>query len=483
LPPKVLMPAPEIAPLAKTGGLGDVTASLPPELARLGAEVRLVMPLYPSAAQRGPQPMGLELEVQVGAQSHVVTVHQTELNGNRVYLLDHPGYFQREHLYQDSAGDYPDNAQRFILLAKASLMLAQELDYQADIVHCHDWQTALIPAYLATGTLRPPALARARSVLTIHNLAYQGNFPRRVFGLTGLPPYLDSVGGMEFWGGVNFLKAGLVTADALTTVSPTYALEITTPQGGFGLEGVLGQRAGALHGILNGADYSVWSPEKDPLLPEPYRAGDMAGKQTCRQALCRALGLDAPEPDTAILGFVGRLTEQKGVDLILAAAPRLMLDDVRLCVLGTGDAHLQKGLTALAREHPGRVGVSLAFSEETAHLIQGGGDLLLMPSRFEPCGLNQLYAMSYGAAPVVRATGGLADTVQPFDPLTGQGVGFLFHEPSGPALLHAVREALWTKARPELWAKVVANAMARDFSWRASARSYLELYERLAAGA
>ncbi len=481
---KILMAAPEIAPLAKTGGLGDVTGSLPLALKELGLEVRLAMPFY-RQAQRAAIPLedtGITLQVPVGPERVASGVWRADLDGCPVYLIKQDELFDREGLYTYQGGDYPDNARRFIFFSRAIIELARALDYPADIVHTHDWQTGLVAAYLKSlGSALGP-LAGAKSVFTIHNLAYQGIFGREVFAQTGLPPEMDDPSGLEFWGNISFLKAGLVFSDALTTVSPTYAQEIQTSSEGMGMEGVLAARPEPLVGILNGVDYGQWSPESDSFLPARYSAGDLAGKEVCRRHLCQAFDLEAPGEATTIVGFVGRLAWQKGLDILAEAAPRLLLDDVRLCILGTGDSHLEVQIRELARAHPGRVGVRLGFDEALAHLIQAGADLLAMPSRFEPCGLNQIYALRYGTPPVVRATGGLKDTVEPFDPLTGQGTGFLFDHPLPLDLLAALREAMWTRARPELWRRLVQNAMSQDFSWGRSARRYAELYARLARG-
>ena len=300
--------------------------------------------------------------------------------------------------------------------------------------------------------------------------------PRHQFAFTGLPPQLDNPEGVEYWGNISFLKAGLNFAHAITTVSPTYAQEILDPVGGRGMEGLLLKRRQVLSGILNGADYEQWDPASDPLLPAHYSHRDFAGKKVCQTALLEKFELDPVGPQQAVLGFVGRLVQQKGIDLITQVAPYLLLDSLRICVLGTGDAYYEEQLAALAREYPGKVGVKFKFSENLAHLIQAGSDLLLMPSRFEPCGLNQLYAMRYGTPPVVHATGGLRDTVEPFNPLNGQGVGFVLERVLPHDLLCAVREGLWTKNHPQLWDQVRKNAMAQDHSWRRSAQTYAQLY-------
>lgn len=482
-PLKVLMAASEAAPLAKTGGLGDVAGSLPPALGKLGHDVRLAMPFYLQTQKAAPQAKdtGLRLKAPVGSDILSAQVWQTDLEGCPVYLIKQESLYGRDGLYQDERGDFPDNARRYIFFCRAVIELAKALDFAADIVHLHDWQTGLIPAYLKSRMIDPGPLAGAKSLLTIHNLAYQGVFGSETFAQTGLPLEMSGIGGLEFWGNISFLKAGLVFSDALTTVSPSYAWEIQTTEGGMGMEGILTSRQAVLSGILNGADYGKWSPEKDPYLPQIYTAQDLSGKETCRRALCQAFELEAPGPETAVVGFVGRLAWQKGMDILAEVAPRLLLDDVRLCILGTGELHLEAQARELAKTHQGRVGVKLLFSEELAHLMQAGADMLVMPSRFEPCGLNQLYALKYGSVPVVRATGGLKDTVEPFNPLTGQGTGFWFDRPMAQDLLCALREALWTKARPKLWQQLQQNAMNCDFSWSRSAGEYAALYQSLAA--
>lgn len=483
-PLKVLMAASEIAPLAKTGGLGDVTGSLPPALQAEGLEVRLAMPFYRRVWEAASNPVdtGLRLEAPIGTERLAAEVWETRLNGCPVYLIKQDSLYDRDGLYQDEEGDYPDNARRFIFFSRAVIELAKALDYAADVVHLHDWQTGLIAAYLKSRLADSGPLAGAKSLFTIHNLAYQGVFPSEVFAQTGLPPEMSGIGGLEFWGNISFLKAGLIFSNALTTVSPTYALEIQTPQSGMGMEGILASRQADLSGILNGADYGSWSPESDPYLPARFSGEDLSGKKTCKQALCQTFELDPPGAETTVFGFVGRLTWQKGMDILAEAAPRLLLDDVRLCILGTGEPHFEAQAKELAKAHAGLVGVRLVFSEKLAHLVQAGADVMVMPSRFEPCGLNQIYALKYDTVPVVRATGGLKDTVEPFNPLTGQGTGFWFERPLAPDLLAGLREALWTKARPKLWRQLQQNALDRDFSWKRSAAQYAELYQRLTGG-
>lgn len=475
---RVLFITPELTPLAKTGGLGDVAAGLPPALAGLGLDLRLVMPLYGHIQREahGLSYTGLEIQVPVAGQLKPCRVWQGQVGGCPLYLLGNDEYFSRPGLYGDVYGDFGDNLPRFVFLCRGAIELARALDWPAQVVHAHDWQTALLPAYVAAAPFDLGPLSQTASVLTIHNLAFQGIYPRHDFHLTGLPHYMDNMEGAEFWGNLSLLKAGLMTAGAITTVSPTYAQEIQTPELGMGMDGILRRRSPDLHGILNGVDYAQWSPEADALLPATYSARDMAGKAACRRALLDAFGLNAARPDGLVMGFIGRLTYQKGVSLIAEAGEALLEGGASLALLGTGDADLEWALRHLAARHPGRVGLKLTFSEPLAHLLQGGSDLMLMPSRFEPCGLNQMYALRYGTPPLVHATGGLKDTVTPFDPANGRGTGFVFSQFSRKGLLEQAREAGRVFARPELWQRLMLNGMAQDFSWGASAKRYLELY-------
>jgi starch synthase len=474
----VLFITPEVTPLAKTGGLGDVAGGLPPALAALGLDVRLVMPLYGDIdrAAHGLEPMDLACEAPIAGRGLRAEVWRGSLDGCPLYLLGNEELFARPGLYGDADGDFSDNLLRFAFLCRGAVELVRALDWPAQVVHAHDWQTALLPAYLASAPFDLGPLAKAAGVLTVHNLAFQGIFPRSGFALTGLPPALDGVEGAEFWGNISLLKAGLMTADAITTVSPTYAAEIQTPELGMGLDGVLRLRSSDLHGILNGVDYSRWAPGNDPWLPAPYSARDLAGKAACQKALLAAFGLEPPPEGGMVMGFIGRLTDQKGVDLIARAGRALVERGGRLALLGTGDAELEASLAHLATRLAGKVGLKLAFSEELAHLMQAGSDLMLMPSRFEPCGLNQMYALRYGTPPLVHATGGLKDTVRPFDPDTGLGDGFVFSPHTLDAFMSEAARAHKVFAHAEAWRKLQANGMARDFSWAASAAQYARLF-------
>jgi starch synthase len=417
---------------------------------------------------------------------HSASVWQADLPGQeterpvRVYCIANPHYFDRPGLYASGGVEYADNAARFIFFCHAALALLKHLRWTPFVVHCHDWQTALLPALLRFLPALTPGLRTAATIYTIHNLAHQGLFPADVFPHTGLPDRLLQPEGVEFFGRVNFMKAGLLYADHLTTVSPTYAEEISTPQNGVGLDGVLRTRRQVLSGILNGVDYDIWSPEHDPTLAAPYSSDNLAGKALCKQTLLRTYGLPG-DVYTPLFGMVARLVDQKGLDIITAALPALMQLPLRLVILGAGEAHYETWLMAQVQRYPAQLGVRLGFHDTLAHQIEAGSDCFLMPSRYEPCGLNQLYSLRYGTIPLVHAVGGLRDTVQPFHPETGEGTGFVFYEPSAPALLEVVRQALAAYSHQPTWKRLMQNAMSRDFSWQQSACRYLEIYQRVMA--
>jgi len=481
-PLRVLHAAAEIYPWVKTGGLGDVVAALPPALATLGLDVRLVLPGFGALLD------GLELTEAIRLRTPFlaerVRIARARLPGSGIvaYLIDHPPFYDRPGgPYQAPDGsDWPDNPRRFALLGWVAAALARGADpnWQPAIVHCHDWHAGLAPAYLrAEGAAVP-------SVFTVHNLAYQGYFPAASFVDLALPAGFFAVDGVEFYGGVSFLKAGLFYADRLTTVSPTYAREIQTPAFGWGLDGLLRGRAAVLSGILNGVDPSVWSPDSDPALPQPYGLDDApAGKAAAKAALERRFGL-APGAAAPLFGAITRLTPQKGLDLLLAVLPGLIALGGGLVLLGSGDAYLEAGFTAAAERYRGRIGVALGYDEALSHLITAGSDSILVPSRFEPCGLTQLYALRYGALPLVRGTGGLADTVVDANAVTLAGdsaTGFVFDEESPQGLLDAIERAIELYGDRAGWQRLVRRAMTRDFSWSAAARQYIALYRDLVA--
>ncbi len=485
---RVLFVTAEVTPFARTGGLGDMTAALSQVLSALGHDVRLVIPLYQTVRDGGfaLTEVATDLSVPLVTGRRTARVWQGSFAGREgpadvpVYFIEQDDYFARPGLYGDETGDYADNAQRFVFFCRAALALAERLEWFPQVFHCHDWHTALVPAFLRFLPGLAARVSAAAALFTIHNLAYQGWFPAWAFGITGLPLSLFRVGGVEFFGLMNFMKAGLYYADQLSTVSPTYAQEICTPELGFGLDGVLRDRREVLTGILNGVDYQGWNPATDPALAAHYSAADLTGKAVCKRALLRTY--EMPEDLAApLVGLISRFVDQKGVDLVADAIDRLLTLGLRLVVLGSGEARYERRFAELGRRYPARVGVRLGFNDALAHQIQAGSDCLLMPSRYEPCGLTQLYSLRYGTIPIVRATGGLRDTVVPFDPASGQGTGFVFQEPRAEALVEAVGTARRVFADRQAWLRLMHSAMAQDFSWGQSAARYLDLYRRAIA--
>jgi starch synthase len=477
---RVLHAAAELFPWVKTGGLGDVIAALPPALAALNVDVRLVLPGFTAFLDALPLTEIARLRTPFAAERVRIALADLPDSGVRAYLVDHPAFYDRPGSpYADPDGrDWPDNHRRFALLGWVAAALAQGADpeWQPDILHAHDWHAGLAPAYLRA------AAAPVPSVFTVHNLAYQGFFPAAAFADLALPLGFFSIDGVEFYGGLSFLKSGLFYADQLTTVSPTYAREIQTPAFGAGLDGLLRSRADALTGILNGVDPTIWSPENDALLPRRYGIADApAGKADAKQVLQRRLALDETS-DRPLFGAVTRLSPQKGFDLLLAALPGFIAGGGRLVLLGSGDADLESGFTAAAVSYPGQAGVVIGYDEALSHLVMAGADVILAPSRFEPCGLTQLYALRYGALPLVRRTGGLADTVVDANAVTlaeGSATGFVFDEESPEALLEAASRAVALYADRGSWQRVMRQAMSCDFSWSAAARQYKGLYTGL----
>ena len=478
---KLLFAASEMTPFAKTGGLGDVVGALPSALTELGHEVTCCVPFYRCARQAAPEARrtGISFAIPVGSERRTaVILAGTTPDGVRVLFVQHDEFFDRSELYHTGERPYEDNAARYIFFSKAVVELLGYDRYRPDVLHCHDWQTGLVPADLLYRQQTRGAAYNVKTVFTIHNLAYQGLFPSADFRLTNLPGEFFTPRALEFYGQLNLMKGGLVFSDAITTVSPTYAKEILTREGGCGLEPVLQGRRDDIRGMLNGADYRAWDPSTDPVLKHPYGAADPAGKRVCRAELLRQLGVEAGDA-TPVAAFVSRLTEQKGVDLLLQSLEDVLRLGLVVVVLGKGEQRYEERLQELARQQAGRLVVRITHDEELSHQIQGGADLLLMPSRFEPCGLTQLYALKYGTIPVVHATGGLIDTVTPFDEKTGTGHGFRFSEFAPRAFVGAVQQAVSAYQQPKHWKRIMENAMACDFSWQASARKYEELYAAL----
>jgi starch synthase len=475
---EILFVASEVAPWSKTGGLGDVAGALPRALAARGHAVAVVTPRHGFI---DPREHGFARDERVlhvrGEATHV----WVKGGPPAIYLLEHERLFgSRRSVYGEGGRDYPDNAERFAYLARAALALPGALGLRPRVVHANDWQTGLVPWLLRHEHERDPALAGARTVFTIHNLAYQGVFPKQVVPHLGLSWDAFRLEGMEFHDRLSFMKAGLVFADALTTVSPTYAREILTPQGGVGLDPVLRQRRDRLHGILNGIDVSEWDPAADPHLPAHYTARSLAGKARCKAALQRELGLPV-RADVPLIAMVSRLADQKGVDLVVAALGELLARDLQLALLGSGERAYEQALSAAAGNRPDRMAVRIGFDEPLAHRMEAGADAFLMPSRFEPCGLNQLYSLRYGTVPVVRAVGGLEDTIEDYDGWRS-GTGFKFRDYTPGALLLATRRAVDTFRDRRAWRGLVQRGMAQDFSWERSAASYEALYRSLAPG-
>ncbi len=400
----------------------------------------------------------------------------------RIVFVDHPAYFDRDFLYGTAGQDYPDNPERFAFLAVAALEWAASTDHHFDIVHGHDWQAGLVPVLLRTGRA-PAAIARTPAVFTIHNLAYQGVFDASWLPRLGFGWDLMRIDALEYWGRISYLKGGLMFSRAITTVSPRYAREIQTPVYGFGFDGILRYRTGDVVGILNGIDYDQWDPARDPNIPEPYDADNIAGKRAAKRAVLETYGLRTDETAMArpLVGLISRLVDQKGFDLIAEIADELAQLDASFVLLGTGDRRYEDLWLGLAARHPDRIGAKIGFDEPLAHMIEGGADLFLMPSRFEPSGLNQMYSMRYGTVPVVRAVGGLDDTVRNYNPRTGEGTGFSFQDYTAQALLNTLRWALEVFGDRATWQRIQRAGMTEDFSWDASARQYVKIYERALA--
>ena len=472
---RILFVASEGLPFSKTGGLADVVEALPKALVAQGHEVAVVLPRY-----RGTETTAVvmpSVTIPLGNRLRFPAILDgTQIAGIRYFFVDDPAYFDRDGFYGNSAGDFPDNAERYSEFCRSAIEVVKHV-WPADVIHCHDWQTALLPVSLRTSYSDDPVVKDIPVVFTIHNMGYHGLFGRDALDRAGIPAGTYSPAGIEFFGKVNFLKAGLVYSDYLTTVSRRYAQEIQTPEYGYGLEGVVRSRADRLVGILNGVDYSAWNPEKDKLIPMKYSAKDMSGKHVCKQMLLEIFGISPEYASRPLIGIVSRFADQKGFDLIAEKAYELMKEEVSIIVLGTGDKKYEQLFTALANTFPGRAGVKIEYSDEIAHKIEAGADMFLMPSRYEPSGLNQMYSLKYGTVPIVRATGGLDDSVEPFDLEHGTGTGFKFAEYTGSAMMYAIRQALHHCSDERIWKRIQLNGLAKDFSWKVPAAEYAKVYE------
>jgi len=476
---KIFMLAPEVAPFVKVGGLADVVGALPKELQKQGHDVRIVCPLYGGVKRDNTfmahdEPLGAVL----GAEEYFCKVWETRLPGSEaiIYFLEHYEFYDRHEVYSGPWGEHKDNAQRFIFLCRAGLNLCYYLDWVPDLIHCHDWTTALVPVYLNTVEVDKP-LGKAASIMTVHNLEHQGYCRAEMARFAGLPDQVMRPDCLESLGKINMLKGGLFNATKITTVSPAYAGEIQESSGGCGLNHVLKYRAADLIGIINGIDTHEWNPGSDPYLSVAYSCNDLSGKAACKSALQEKLGLHVA-PDVPIFGVVSRLYGQKGLDLFAGIITRMLEQmNAQIVVLGTGDPALEDAFRALSVDHPGKVGSFIGFSNELAHQIMAGVDFYVMPSRFEPCGLSQMYAMIYGALPIVRATGGLIDTVEPYESGSGEGTGFVFDEPTGEALFQVIEQAFAIyKDQPEVFRALQQKGMQNDYSWKRSAAAFEKVY-------
>jgi starch synthase len=468
--PRILMVTSEAAPFAKTGGLADVLAALPAALAKLGDEVAVVLPRYGTVQLDGAERIWHEMPLTVGPYAFTAAIDEVRVGDVRYLFVDCPPLYARAGIYGEWGADYLDNHIRFALLSQAALGIGRNI-FNPDIFHGHDWPAGLLGPYLRETYAGDPFFRGAKYVLTIHNQGYQGNFPGHVLADLGLSPALYHMEGLEFWGQVSYLKAGIVWADAITTVSPTYAWEIQTPEYGYGLDGVLRMRTSRIIGILNGVDYEEWNPEHDPHLAKHYSAKNLANKRWVKRDLLQEMELPANQK-RPLIGIVSRFVHQKGFDLVEGAAAELAEEDVAFAVLGSGEPHFEEMFCGLARDYPEKFAVRIGYDNGLAHRIEAGADMFLMPSRYEPCGLNQMYSQRYGTVPIVRATGGLEDTVD-------ETSGFKFRDYSSDAMMSAIREALAAWKDRRKWLGRMRCGMAKDFSWDSSAASYQKLYRSL----
>ena len=470
--------ASEGVPFSKTGGLADVVGALPRALATLGHQVSVYLPRYRQTKLVDAATVVRSITVPFDDKYRFASVVSGGTQaGVRYYFVEYPPYFDRDALYGTPAGDYPDNAERFALFSRAVLEASKILGVP-DVFHCHDWQTALLPVLLRTVYAEDPAFRDVATVFTIHNMGYQGLFPPETLPLLMLPWDLFTMSRMEFFGQVNFLKGALTYADYITTVSKKYSQEIQTAEYGFGLEGVLRDRASTVSGILNGVDYEEWSPETDKFAVAKFSPQDLSGKAKCKQDLLAGFGMPAADLKLPVIGIVSRFAAQKGFDLIAQIMDRLAREDMIVVALGAGDKPYEDMFVRLNKQFPNRIAVKIAYDNAIAHKIEAGSDMFLMPSRYEPCGLNQIYSLKYGTVPIVRATGGLDDTIEPWDARTGKGTGFKFTEYNGESLLLTIKQALVAFRDQTSWQVLMRNGMNKDFSWNASAREYAKVYER-----
>ncbi|HKT13602.1 MAG TPA: glycogen synthase GlgA [Terriglobia bacterium] len=477
---KIVFVASESVPYSKTGGLADVVGALPKALASLGYEIEVFLPRYKTTKPGAVVPGAGSITVPLSGGFKFASIQIAgEANGVRTYLMECPEYFDRDQLYMAGGKDYPDNAQRFAAFSMAALEFLKRSSTPPAVIHCHDWQSALVPVYLRSLYAKDSFYENTSVLFTIHNIGYQGLFPPEIMAEISVDRSLFRVEGLEYYGKVSLLKGGIVFSDYVSTVSQKYAQEIQTDEFGCGLEGVLRSRASRLVGILNGVDYDDWNPATDKLIPANYNPREMKGKEICKKRLLESMGAQNPDLDRPVLGIVSRFVQQKGFDLIAQVAGELMREELYIAALGTGEPEYEELFRSLSAKYPNKFLVKVGYDNTLAHRIEAGADMFLMPSRYEPCGLNQIYSMKYGTVPVVRATGGLDDTVQPFD--GEKGTGFRFRQYSPVALLACLQRAIATFRDREAWLRLQQNCMQEDFSWTQSARKYANLYESLYA--
>jgi starch synthase len=484
---KILMVSSEVFPYAKTGGLADVVGALPLALKKLGADVSIILPLHQGIEGKfSLEKTGIKVQAPIAVEDSIVmkdgeVLSLEDANGVKVYFLKNDEYYDRDYLYASPSGDYIDNAPRFTFFSRATLEFLRQTEDLPDVIHCHDWQSALIPVYLKTLYSNDGRLRDIKTLLTIHNLGYQGIFWKWDMKLIGLDWSYFAPEFLEYHGKVNFLKGGIVFSDLLTTVSRKYSEEIQTEDYGHGLDGILRSRQESLFGILNGIDYSVWNPETDKKIPANYSKDDLSGKLKCKQELQEAFGLPVNN-SVPVIGVVSRLADQKGFDIVAQTIEDIMSHDLQFVLLGTGEKKYHEMFESIKSRYPDKAGIRISYEDNLAHLIEAGADIFLMPSRYEPCGLNQMISLKYGTVPLVRATGGLDDTIDNYNPETRSGNGFKFNEYTAAALIDKLLEALDIYGSPEQWPRLVENGMSEDHSWGSSAEKYLALYDKLVRG-
>ncbi|MGR3179962.1 MAG: glycogen synthase GlgA [Candidatus Anammoxibacter sp.] len=477
----IIFTSSEVAPFAKTGGLGDMVGALPKTLKKAGQDCVIFLPKYKEINKEkfGIKKIDKHITVPLFGKMVDTAIYKTYIDDDiPVYFIENNEYYHRNGIYESNGKEHLDNAERFTFFSRACLCAIKELGINPDIIHCHDWTTGLIPVYLRTIYKNDAYFKETRTVFTIHNVVYQGVFESGKMEMMGLPWDVFTHKGIEYHGKINLLKGGIVFSDFITTVSMAYAKEIQTHEFGNGLDGVLRHRSNVLRGIINGADYDIWNPDKDQFIIKQFSHSDLSGKNDCKNDLLAEYGLELKK-DVPLIGMISRLDEQKGIDLLEEIIHDLMDMDVQMCLLGTGKEKFHKFFNGIANRYKGKVGIKLVFDDSLAHKIEAGADIFLMPSKYEPCGLNQLYSLKYGTIPVVRNTGGLSDTINEYDPISGNGNGFKFQKYSGKEFFKAIQRAIETYKNRDNWLKLMQNAMNEDFSWERSAKDYLGLYEEL----